>query len=329
MSNMVQYGLWPDCSNSCDFCLLEHHGKITSKEDKLLQLTDIAENIKTIDWKNKFSDGISLLGGELYHLTDKDLQQKFLELIDVIIEYVLIPNKENGNFKCRYSTVTNGIYNPEFLFTVLDKISEAVGIHFIDLNFSYDLKYRFHSEASRLLCLENINKVIKKYNYELGVQMILTQNLINSINSREFDIDTFEKETCPSSKLCLLYPHPIHDNKTLPGFNFNRQSFLSFLLNEYNNHHRLIHDFILSLYHSGIYKYSGLYHKRHINDEYNIKKFTDHGGINQPPILSDGKEILMDCGHSVLYKCYADSNKCCLCDIESLFSEEMLELRNE
>ena len=41
MSNMVQYGLWPDCSNSCDFCLLEHHGKITSKEDKLLQLSDI------------------------------------------------------------------------------------------------------------------------------------------------------------------------------------------------------------------------------------------------------------------------------------------------
>ena len=57
--------------------------------------------------------------------------------------------------------------------------------------------------------------------------------------------------------------------------------------------------------------------------------FNNAGGINQPPILSDGKEVLMDCGHSVLYKCYADSNKCCLCDIENIFNEELLELRNE
>ena len=50
MSKMVQYGLWPDCSNSCDFCLLPQHGKRTSIEDRLLQLNDTIANIKTIDW---------------------------------------------------------------------------------------------------------------------------------------------------------------------------------------------------------------------------------------------------------------------------------------
>ena len=158
MRKMVQYGLWPDCSNNCDFCLLEHHGKRTSKEDKILQLDDTIANIKTIDWVNEFSDGISLLGGEVYFMQDIDLQNKFLEVIDTIIEYVLIPNKNNMNTRCRYSTVTNGIYQPDFLFKVLDKIVDAVGVQFIDINFSYDLKYRFHNEYSRQLCLDNIKE---------------------------------------------------------------------------------------------------------------------------------------------------------------------------
>ena len=326
MGKMVQYGMWPDCSNSCDFCLLEHHGKVTSKEDKLLQLEDTISNIKTIDWINEFSDGISLLGGELYFLRDPDLQEKFLEVIDTIIEYVLIPNKNNGNYKCRYSTVTNGIYEPTFLFKVLDKIVDAVGVHFIDINFSYDLKYRFHTEEARKLCLSNINSVIQKYDYELGVQMILTQNLIDSINNKEFDIDEFEHVTAKGSKLCLLYPHPIHGGNVLPGFQFNRQSFLDFVMKEYYKHNRLIRDFIFSLFHSGVYKYSGMYWKRHVGDD---GFFYDFGETSQQPILTDGKEVLMDCGHSVLYKCYADSDKCCMCDIEKLFKQELLEWNNE
>lgn len=326
MGKMVQYGMWPDCSNSCDFCLLEHHGKTTSKEDRLLQIEDTIENIKTIDWINEFSDGISLLGGELYFTKDNNIQNKFLELIDVIIEYVLIPNKNNGNTKCRYSTVTNGIYDNTFLFKVLDKIDKAVGIHYVDINFSYDLKYRFHTEAARLLCLENINAVIQKYNYELGVQMILTQNLIDSINNGEFSVDEFENKTAPGSKLCLLYPHPIHGKKTLPGFQFSRSSFLQFLTKEYGKHNRLIRDFIFSLFHSGVYKYSGLYWKRHIGDD---GYFYEKGETKQPPILTDGKEILMNCGHSILYRCYSDSDKCCMCDVQRLFKQEMLEWNNE
>ena len=70
-------------------------------------------------------------------MRDPDLQNKFLEVIDAIIEYVLIPNKQNNNLKCRYSTVTNGIYDPTFLFKVLDKISNAVGIHYVDINYHY------------------------------------------------------------------------------------------------------------------------------------------------------------------------------------------------
>ena len=44
--------------------------------------------------------------------------------------------------------------------------------------------------------------------------------------------------------------------------------------------------------------------------------------VTEQPKLTDGKEVLMvDCGHSVLYKCYADSDRCMLCDILALDEE--------
>ena len=81
-------------------------------------------------------------------MQDKDYQSSFLELIDVIIEKIL---KVSTNPNCRYSSVTNGLYDPTFLYTVIDKIVDAVGIDKVDLNFSFDLKYRFKSDDDKQL----------------------------------------------------------------------------------------------------------------------------------------------------------------------------------
>ena len=142
MSNMLQYSVWSNCCNQCDFCLREERQYYT-KEKQLKRLDRIKKNLDYIDWKNKYANGISLLGGELYFTQDKDLQESFLELIDLIIEKVL---KVSPNPEVKYSTVTNGLYNPEFLCKVLDKIVDKIGIHVVDLNFSYDLKYRYHEK---------------------------------------------------------------------------------------------------------------------------------------------------------------------------------------
>ena len=50
----------------------------------------VKKNIDFIDWENKFSAGISLLGGEIYSITDNELQDNFLSLIDVIVEKILL-----------------------------------------------------------------------------------------------------------------------------------------------------------------------------------------------------------------------------------------------
>lgn len=300
---MVQYGLFPNCSNQCDFCLLKERDYLP-KEQVLHRLKYVNENISHIDWKGQFSDGISLLGGELYYHTDPEIQEAFMKIIDTIIEYVLSVSE---NPACRYSTVTNGIYQPDFLFRVMDRFKETVGMDKVDLNFSYDLKYRFHSEESRLLCLDNIKKFNERYDKPCNVQMILTQHLINVYNSGEFDFDKCIKDDLNGNSLNLLYPHKVRTGKKLDEFFFKRHDFLMFMRELHKKYPVMCMNFYHSVINSSIFKYSGYYNRE-----------TDD--TTQQPVLEvDKATINQNCGHSQLYQCYADSDECMLCDLVEMF----------
>lgn len=298
-AHAVQYGVWPDCCNNCDFCLRLNR-KTTNHSKKIWLINRVRENIKYIDWKNKFSHGISLLGGELFYIKNQEVQDAFMKLIDDIVEIILIPGNENTKF----STVTNGIYNPEFLYKAIDRIVEKVGIQRVDVNFSYDLKYRYHNEAARLKAFNNINAFHKRYNYKVGIQMILTQYVIDLWKKGEFEPTKFIEDNFPGNTLAFLYPHPIHTGIKLPDFNFKRKDFLVFLKYLRDTNYEIYLNFINSTKNSGTFKYTGLRDKR------------KHQPKDQVPILSDGKEELAECGHSMLYRCYADSDKCILCDLK-------------
>lgn len=308
--HMVQYGVWPNCVNECKFCLRAERTYYT-KDKQIDILRTIRKNIDIVDWKDKFSAGISLLGGELYFITDKDLQKEFMLLIDDIIKKVL---KVSPNPYVKYSTVTNGMYNPKFLYKVIDKIRKEVGIDKVDVNFSYDIKYRYPNEKMRKLALKNINAFHKRYNYKVNVQMILTQYLIDMWKNGEFDYNEFIKENIPGNHLTFLYPHPIRTEYPLKDFFFKRNDFLSFVryLKEANTEGYL--SFIFSTFNSARFKYTGL---RDRNED----KIADNPNLK--PVLSDGKEIVnKKCNHSTLYQCYSDSDKCMLCDIINLIDEE-------
>ena len=306
---MVQYGIWPNCCNKCEFCLIKEEFLLT-KEQQLDTIEKIIENISYIDWENEFSYGISLLGGELYYIKDKELQDKILELIDVIIEKIL---KVSKNPDCRYSTVTNGIYDPEFLYRVIDKIVNAVGIGKVDMNFSYDLDFRFKNEDDAKLVLKNINDFHKRYNYRVGVQMIMTQKLINRWKFGNFDVNEFIEKNIPGNNLCFLYPHPIYrGNRNLKDFYFNRKDFINFVEYLKRENYDVFLSFINSTKNSAIFKYTGY---TSYSDKFN--------SVDNQPKLLDGKEELQQCGHSILYKCYSDCDKCMMCDINELYEEEM------
>lgn len=302
--NMLQYSVWSNCCNACDFCLRRERIPY-SKEKQLHRLERIKQNLDYIDWKDRYKDGISLLGGELYYITDPDLQQSFLELIDLIIEKVL---KVSPNPNVKFSTVTNGLYEPTFLITVLDKIVNACGAKALDLNFSYDLKYRYHEDWQPKQVIDNVNKVHDRYNYVIGIQMILTQYVIDKCLAGEDVIESVYRDM-PGNQVCLLYPHPIFTGKTLDDFFFSRSSLFQFLhwLKEKHAHEYM--SFMLSTKNSAVYKWTGL-------------KDITSDSVTEQPQLTDGKEEITDCGHSVLYRCYTDSPKCMLCDLYA-FDEDM------
>lgn len=302
MFNMVQYSVWPTCCNSCQFCLRLNRD-VWDSQQMIDRVKSIRENINYIDWQGKFSNGVSLLGGELFYITDKAVQDEFMLLIDDIIEKIL---KKSPNPLCRLSVVTNGLYEPSFLFRVFDRVNETVGIQKADINFSYDLKYRYSSEEKRQQCINNINAVHNRYGYRVGVQTITTQYFIDEVLSGRFDINKFEKEVIPGSELHLLYPHPINPKlPPLPDFNFKRSSLIEFVKFLKNNHPTQWYNFYYSTLNSGTFKFTGM--------------IRVEGDKTQDPILSDGKELINPkCGHSKLYQCYSDNDKCLLCDLKKI-----------
>lgn len=303
MGNMVQYSMWGACSNHCDFCLLRDKHPMTN-EDMIHEIRETRKNLDIVDWSGKFSDGISLLGGELFFITDKMVQDEFMMLIEDIIKKILKPVPTS-----MFSCVTNGIYKPDFLYRVMDRLNERVGMAKVDVNFSYDLKYRFHSEEARKLVIKNVLAFADRYMYKVAVQMILTQHVIDLVRSGKWSPNYLEEVEMPGVMLSFLYPHPIYNGQdritTLPDFNFKRSDLLWFVRWLKNNNDHCYHSFLSSTKNSGTYKYTGRYHK------------SDDSRLDYP-ILSDGKEELAKCGHSILYRCYSDCDKCLLCDLENI-----------
>lgn len=304
MSNMVQYGLWPNCNNNCKFCLRKNR-EIWSKTQMLNAIEMTKGNLDFIDWQNKFADGISILGGEIYYIKDKEVQDAYLSLIDKIIDKILLKSPSK---RCKYSTVSNGLYEPDFLFRVIDRIKEKTGdMRFIDMNFSYDLKYRYASEAARKKALKNIKAFNQRYNYKSGVQMILTQYVIDNIKAKDFNFEKFIAQDIKGCNFCFLYPHPIQTGNILDDFFFKRKDFIEFCIFLKKNFEEVWLNMFRSTQASAVYKWTGLIDKT--------------GDITQQPVLSDGKEHINSCGHSLLYKCYSDSDNCMLCDLEAIGEE--------
>lgn len=303
---MVQYGLWPNCTNKCDFCLLDDREYKTEAE-RLHILSIIKENIQSVDWSNKFSDGISLLGGEIFYTDSEKVKESFLDLIQLVINLIFKQSDTSV-----LSVVSNGIYNPDILLIpTLDLLKEYDVLDRFNLNFSYDVKYRFHTEESRLQCISNINLVYDKYGINPLVQTCLTQYLIDMHLNNTFNLFAFKEKYFPHSELAFLYPHKIKTGKQLDDFFFSRNSLFEFIRwMKKNNYNKQLDNFIQSVINSSQFKYTGLWDRSEINtwNEDNRKM------INQEPTL-ERKQILTECGHSQLYRCYSDCNRCMLCDL--------------
>ena len=77
-----------------------------------------------------------------------------------------------------------------------------------------------------------------------------------------------------------------------------------------NGHNDVLEHFIQSVINSSQFKYTGLLYRGDVL--YGGIKVDEE--IHQAPTL-EKKQVLTECGHSDLYRCYAHSDKCMLCDL--------------
>ena len=145
--------------------------------------------------------------------------------------------------------------------------------------------------------------------------MILTQKVIDRILNEGWRPSTFIEETLPGNRVAFLYPHGIHrgndfaGERVLDGFFFTRSSFVKAMRILQHEEPFVFEGFVKSTRNSAVFKPTGLFFK------------GESGFVEQKPIYTDGKEVVNeDCpvGHSNLYHCYADSDKCMLCDLEAI-----------
>ena len=150
--------------------------------------------------------------------------------------------------------------------------------------------------------------------YILGVQSICTQYLIDEILHNNFLEKWYEKY--PHTSFELLYPHPVHTGIRLDDFFPRRESI--FELVEYLSTHGfgdVLEHFHSSVRNSSLFKHTGLYHR---DDEFVDGKVD----LKQKPELSRDKTAKnKKCFHSILYQCYSDSDRCLLCDLNSILGE--------
>ena len=125
------------------------------------------------------------------------------------------------------------------------------------------------------------------------------------IKNGEFSINKFEQEEAPGNMICLLYPHKVRTGKVLEDFFFKRKDFLDFMKYLRTENIDCYRAFIDSTKNSSTFKWTGMYEK--------------NGDYTQKPLLTGDKEIINPkCGHSILYQCYSDSDKCMMCDINNM-----------
>jgi hypothetical protein len=278
-----------------------------SEEERLRVLAAIKENIRVVDWKDKFSDGISLLGGEIFYTDSEKVKESFLDLINQIVDNIF--SQSNGSI---ISVVSNGIYDSNILLKpTLDLLKSRNVIDRINLNFSWDIKGRFHSEESLQSMIRNTNFVYDEYEIVPCVQTCLTQNLIDKHLNNEFNLFDYKDKHFPNSVLTFLYPHKINTGKVVSDFFFTRNSLFKFIkwLRD-NNHETTLQSFIQSVVNSSQFKYTGLLYRGDVLED---GKDREKESLQEPTL--EKKQVLTECGHSNLYRCYSDSDKCMLCDL--------------
>lgn len=178
----LQYELWKDCSLGCAYCWNRGQPDV----DKVESLKFVLGNLDDPDTLN-YAD-VGFIGGEFFdgQLRDPETARLFRALFE----------KAAGMHFRRICLATSLNYDMSEWLTDFLAFAEGIGLAGrLLLCVSYDLKYRFRSEADRGRWKGNMLRLRREYPWlPLHTEMIVTQALVDAVLDGSFDIPGFRRE---------------------------------------------------------------------------------------------------------------------------------------
>jgi hypothetical protein len=286
--SILQFELWLDCPNNCTFCAIREFK--SQRFNKLDLIHTALEKLDEIDFKDY--DDFVLIGGELI---TEEIEGKIKEDFLVLINKVINILKEDKIKK--FYLVSSFLNKNSVIKEILELFKTNGLLNRLGMNTSWDYQYRFN-DKNKDIWNDNIS-LIKSYGCELHYETILTDSLIGAVLDNEPEaINYITKEN-----LDLIRPSGSYtkSNKNLKGFFPTRSNFFKFLTKIKKLNYKLYESiFDLKKRAATIYTipFNCITHR--LNSLY-IEELNDELNI---------------CGHDKLYsECYADSDKCIICDI--------------
>lgn len=306
----MQFELWKQCNNFCDFCYLGDQNKFVSDETKLENLEKV--NVLVDDYFNTHSEqikAIGFLGGEFFQgqITTPEIRESFYNLFKKCFR--LIEEDRIRDFWC-YCTLTIGDQEDLYeLVDLFDKMITDKEKHHFWIQVSYDVQGRFNKPGK----FENWNKhMLNLQNYpfiRFNVTSILTESFLQAVLSGELDLNKFQEKY--KNHFFLKQPNPTDSHekleilKEMPWFFPKRKTYLEFL-HKLKKDSPILFDELLDITLRSDYMFNCLEDKD--------KGEIDPDIRNKETWEEYSTEINPKCGHIILYQCYADSDACCLCD---------------
>lgn len=227
--NNIQFELWKNCSNGCDFCFNKGLPCSTTKE-KIRILKEVKYRLARLNYN--YYNKIGFIGGELFgeQIDDEDVFNEFYKLFEMCI-YLIQDKKINQvNFT---SNLLNK--NTEKMYKILDLIKISGITNKFELCTSYDSKYRFNDGTKFELWNNTLLEIKEKYpNLQTHIEILPTQDFCEKCLSGEIDLIEFKKKYNSAIDYSdlnsgFLYKDKFEMEKCVPGFFPKRTTFLKWV----------------------------------------------------------------------------------------------------
>lgn len=310
-SRTLQFELWQECNNKCDFCYLGISNRYTSDNVKIESLKKTYTTICDETNYPKYNC-IGYIGGEFFQgqLKNPEVKLWFYKLMTKTAELY-----NNGTIRQVWISATLTIGNQSDLYEILKLFNNWDGIW---ITTSWDTKGRFKSEKMLSTWEYHVKNLTALYpGLKINITTILTGDLIDkylngeiSFNKMMIDYNaSFFFKQCGSlidlkrGDMEEIIEAKNKSNNIIPNFFPTRSKFIKFLIKFKQQ--------------ETIDTWSRLFNIEYRADNL-IRNYNDgHSDVNQRYKHTKAEDLnfkQMECGHPTAYAAYIDSNKCCLCD---------------